>query len=277
MLKVLMTGASGLVGARVKELLKTDFTWLTPSSQELDITDKDKTLAFVQSHDFDCFLHLAAYTNVDQAEIEHDYCRKINVEGTANTFRAVNAVGKRYILVSTDFVFDGTQPEYNEKSIPKPLSYYGQTKFEAEQLVKNQAMIVRLSYPYGNSPAPKPDFVRTILKFLKQGQSVQGITDLIFTPTFLDDIAFGLKYLINHFQPLIYHLVGSESLSPYEAFIRIADTFAQDKNLVKPTTYEQYFLNKAPRPKNAKMTTLYQFYQTHDFSHGLSLVKEYSS
>ena len=106
MLKVLMTGASGLVGARVKELLKTDFTWLTPSSQELDITDKDKTLAFVQSHDFDCFLHLAAYTNVDQAEIEHDYCRKINVEGTANTFRAASSVHKPYILISTDFVFN---------------------------------------------------------------------------------------------------------------------------------------------------------------------------
>ncbi len=272
-----MTGASGLVGSRVKELLKTDFDWLTPSSQELDISDKNKTLNYVQNHPFDLFLHLAAYTNVDRAQVEHDYCRQINVDGTANTFNAVNAVGKPYILVSTDFVFDGTQPEYNEKSIPKPLSYYGQTKFEAEQLVKSQAMIVRLSYPYGRSSAPKPDFVRTILQLLKQNQSIQGINDSLITPTFLDDVAYGLRYLINNYQPLIYHLVGSESLSPYDAFVKIAETFALNKNLVRPISFDQYFQNKAPRPKNAKITTLYQFYQTHTFTQGLSLVKEYLS
>jgi dTDP-4-dehydrorhamnose reductase len=273
---VLLTGASGLVGSRVTELLKNDFHWLTPSSSELDITNSQKCKNYLQTNSFDICLHLAAYTNVDQAETEKTLCRKINVQGTKNIFQAVRTQNKPLILVSTDFVFDGTKKEYNEKSVPNPQSFYGQTKFESENIVKNQGMIVRLSYPYGLSPAPKPGFARVIVKLLQQGQIIRAVKDLTFTPTYLDDVAYGLKYLLNHFQPKTFHLVGPETFSPFQAFRKIAQIFSLNQGLIQPAFYDQYFANKAPRPKLGKITSLYQnlFPATHTFSQGLRLVKQ---
>lgn len=277
MKKVLITGASGLVGSRVIELLKTNYQWLSPSSKELNITDQQSVTDYLNSHQFDICLHLAGYTNVDKAEIEKDICYQINVLGTRYLFQKISQKNIPFILISTDFVFNGAESQHNERSNPEPLGYYGQTKYQAEQLVKNQAMIIRLSYPYGLSSAPKLDFVRTILKILKAGENIQGITDLIITPTFLDDIAIGFKYLIDHFQPKIYHLSGPDYLSPYQAAIKIAQVFNLDQNLIKPTTSLQYFSQKAKRPKNNKITSLYQLWPTHTFEQGLLLVKEHLS
>ena len=271
---VLITGASGLVGSHILKTLNNKFQWLAPNSKTLDITNSNLTQAYVETHDFDYCLHLAAYTNVDQAEIEKDKCYQINVLGTNNLFKAVLVKKKPFILVSTDFVFDGSKPQYDEDSKPNPINYYGQTKFEAEQLVKNKGMIVRLSYPYGSTNSTKHDFVKAIYLRLKNSQTVKGITDSKFTPTLLNDIAVGFDYLLNNFQNQIFHLVGKESLSPYEAFIKIAQTFKLNKKLIVPITFEQYFQNKAPRPRLGTIKSRFSFLQTHRFNEGLSLVKE---
>ena len=64
------------------------------------------------------------------------------------------------------------------------------------------------------------------------------ITDSLMTPTFIDDIAYGLKYLFNNHSPETYHLVGGNSLSPYDAAVLTADKFNLDKSLIGKTTYE---------------------------------------
>lgn len=271
---VLITGASGLVGSYLIKALENRFEWLTPNSKTLDITNPEVTTDFVNAHNFDLCLHLAAYTNVDKAEIEKDKCYQINVNGTKNLFKAVSAKKIPFIFVSTDFVFDGLELEYNENSKPKPINYYGQTKFEAEQIVENQAMIVRLSYPYGNIEPTKSDFVQVIYERLKNNQTVQGVTNSTFTPTFLGDIAKGLAYLLTHYEKQIVHLVGAQSLSPYEAFEKIASTFKLNKKLIVPTTFEQYFQNKALRPKLGTIKSRFSFLHSHQFSEGLRLVKQ---
>jgi len=274
---VLVTGASGLVGSRVVTLLKKSFSWLTPNSTELDITNRQNCQQYISNHHFDIFLHLAAYTNVDKAEEEKNLCRQINVDGTTNVFQAVNQKNKPFILISTDFVFDGQAEKYTENSLPNPLSYYGQTKFQAEKVVKDRAMIVRLSYPYGISNGPKPDFVRSIVNLLKKGHKIKAVKDLIFTPTYLDDIAFGLKHLLNHFAPQVYHLVGPESFSPYQAFKSIASVFSLNKALIQSCYYQDYFNNKAPRPKKNRIINQKLALPTHTFEQGLRLVKQEGS
>lgn len=273
MTTVLLTGGSGLVGSHILRILANRFTWLNPSSNELNITESAKTTDYINHTDFDLCLHLAAFTNVDLAETAKEQCYQVNVIGTKNLFQAVKQKHKPFIFISTDFVFSGQEKSYDEHSTPKPINYYGQSKYEAEQLVKNQAMIIRLSYPYGSLTNTKPDFVKAILKRLSAGQPVQGIKDTVFTPTFLDDIAWGLAGFIEHFEPKIFHLVGSESLSPYQAFTKIAATFNFDKKLVQPTIAAEYFQNKAKRPKNGAISSCYQFIKTHSFSAGLALVK----
>lgn len=82
------------------------------------------------------------------AETNREACYKINVDGTRNIFNAVQDKGKKLIFISTDFVFDGKQPPYDEDSSPNPPGIYADSKYQAEKVVKNKAMIVRIAYPY---------------------------------------------------------------------------------------------------------------------------------
>lgn len=251
MKKIAVTGATGLVGSRVIELLNNDFDFVSLTQVELDITDNDSVKKRLHMLDADLLLHLAAYTNVDAAETEKEMAKRINVDGTRNLFNAAQQKKIQFLYISTDFVFDGTNnAPFDEDSTPNPICYYGQTKYEGEQIVKDRAMIVRISYPYRASYDKRPDFMRTIKKLLSEGKPIAGIIDSVFVPTFIDDIAFGLKYLMNNYSPNIYHMVGSKSTTPYNAFTQIARTFGLDEKLITKTTYNEFFSGRAKRPRN---------------------------
>lgn len=249
MIKVAITGANGLVGSRIIELLKNDFQFLPLSHSDLDITDPQGTLNKIKDLDFDILLHLAGYTNVEGAETEKELAHKLNVEGTKNVFDAVNAKGKKMIYISSDFVFDGTNPPFTEESTPNPLGYYAKTKYAGEQIVKDNSMIVRISYPYGNPNSKKPDFVMRLKQLLSEGQELKMIQDASITPTHIDDIAGALKQLMMNYKPEIFHVVGSQSLSPFEAVKMIAQKFQLNEDVIKPVTFAEYETGKAPRPQ----------------------------
>jgi len=271
MLKVALTGSTGLIGSRIIELLKNDFQFIPLLQEEVDITDKEGITRALNNIDFDLLLHLAAYTNVDLAETNKDLVHRINVEGTRNVFQAVKNKGKQFIYVSTDFVFDGVNPPYFEDNSPKPISTYGRTKYEGEKIVGQEGMIIRISYPYRKSFALKQDFVRGIRSALEQRKNLFMVTDALITPTFIDDIAFGLKYLFNNYSPEIFHLVGADSLSPYEAGKLIAKTFNLNQSLIQPISYKDYFQGKAPRPQYSEIKSKKNhFCRMKTFSEGLT-------
>lgn len=250
---IAITGANGLVGSRIIELLHNEFTFIPIHQESCDITNKEQVLTHINTIDFDILLHLAAYTNVDGAEKKPEIAYKINVEGTKNIFDAVRQKNKKIIYVSTDFVFDGKHPPYDEDALPNPLAVYGKTKYEGEKIIGNEGMIVRISYPYRAVFEPKRDFARTIRHLLEQGKTITMVTDSLMTPTFIDDIAFSFKHLCMHYSPEIFHIVGATSLSPYDAGKLIAKVFGFNENLIQPTTYEEYFKGKALRPHNSSM------------------------
>lgn len=269
-MKIAVTGANGLVGSRIIELLHNEFTFIPIHQESCDITNKDQVLSYINSIDFDILLHLAAYTNVDGAEKESEVAYKINVEGTKNIFDAVRQKNKKIIYVSTDFVFDGKQPPYDENAFPNPLAVYGKTKYEGEKIIGKEGMIVRISYPYRAVFEPKRDFARTIKYLLEQNKTITMVTDSIMTPTFIDDIAFSFAYLFIHYSPEIFHIVGATSLSPYDAGKLIAKVFGFDGNLIQPTTYEEYFKGKALRPYDSSMISgKNNFHTMHTFEQGL--------
>lgn len=274
MYKIAITGSTGLIGTKIIELLKNDFQFIELLQENLDITNQDLVNKTLNDLDFDLLLHLAAYTNVDGAEIEKDLAFKINVGGTLNLFQTVKSKGLKFIYISTDFVFDGGSPPYFEDSLPHPVSYYGKTKLEGEKIIKDQAMIVRLSYPYRDPYPLKKDFVQGIINLLRQGKKLQMVTDSSITPTLVDDIAFGLKHLINNYTPDIFHLVGADSFSPFDAGKLIADKFAFDQSLIQPTSYDQYFKNKVKRPRLSEVKSKKNdFFKMKTFEEGLTKIK----
>lgn len=275
MKKVVVSGASGLIGSRVIELLKNDFEFIPLSQDSCDITDKQSVQNALSQHDYDTFLHLAAYTNVDGAEKDPDLAHKINVVGTKNVVDEVQKRGKEFIYISTDFVFDGESPPYDEDSTPHPHGVYAKSKYEGEQVVKNQAMIVRITYPYRANYDIKKDFVCAIRDLLTNGKTISAVSDGLITPTFVDDIAYGLKHLINNFSKETYHLIGTSSHSAYDAFVMIAEAFDLDKSLIKSVTAKVYFQGKAPRPHLAQtISRKNNFYFMKSFKEGLLEVKK---
>lgn len=283
MTKIAITGGTGLVGSRVIELLKDTYEFvMIDRSNGLDITDSS-TLENIPN-DFDILLHLAAYTNVDGAEEDRDKGKesnawKINVTGTQNIVDVCKSTNKKLIYISTEFVFDGEKGNYTEEDTPNPINWYGQTKYEGEKIVQNSGLpflIVRLSSPYRAFFETKKDFMRAMKSRLENNQEINGVKDHTFTPTFIDDFAHALDILISKNTEGIFHVVGSDWLSPYDAAVKIADVFDLDKNLIKPTTREEYFKGKAERGldwsvKNDKIKTLGVHMKT--FEQGLEEVK----
>lgn len=270
-MKILGTGLTGLVGSRIVELLKDHKFENISRSAGVDITDKSSILKSVKSSDAQIFLHLAAKTDVDRCERDKGLGKegeawKINVEGTRNVADACLQTNKKLIYISTDFVFDGINPPiggYSEEDTPNPINWYAKTKYEGEKIVqalKTSWIIARIAYPY-RANFPKLDFFRAILKRLQEGNQIAGVTDQIFTPTFIDDVAFAIDMFIKSNSIGRFHVVGNQSLSPYDAAILIADMFKLDKSKISKTTLAEFFKGRTPRPfklalKNDKIEKL---------------------
>jgi len=271
MLKILVTGPSGLIGSRIVKLLESNFHFIPLLHGDFDITNRDQVANKINSLDFDVLLHLAGYTNVDGAEKEKNIAYQINVEGTKHIFEAVQNRSKQMIYISTDFVFDGKNPPFFEDSLPNPIGYYGFTKYEGEKLVQGKAMIIRISYPYGNPGSKKPDFVIRLKHLLEKGQELKMMQDASITPTFIDDIAVALKHLITNYKPELYHIVGSESLSPFEVGKLIVQHFRLNEELIKSISFAEFETGKAPRPQYSEIKSKKNdFYKMKSFNEGLS-------
>ncbi len=280
-LKVAISGSTGLVGSRVIEQLFDDFEFIPLRYENgFDITNSEIVWDTLKELDFDIFLHLAAYTFVDKAEEENELCYKINVGGTSNVFEAVKQKGKKFIYVSTDYVFNGTTPDvvFDENSKPDPVGVYGTSKYEGEKIVGSQGMIVRLAYPY-RAHFEKSDFVRKLKSLLEDGKELRMIVDSIITPTFIDDIAGGLKHLLNNYSTEVFHLVGGNFLSPYDCGKLIAKTFSLSESLISQTNFADYFKKYAEtRPQYTPTKSVKNnFYKMKTFEEGLKEIVKQTS
>jgi dTDP-4-dehydrorhamnose reductase len=260
--KIFGIGVSGLVGTRITELLpQFSFDNLSLDTG-VNITDPSTLSVITQDSEHPVVLHLAAKADVDGCEKDKPEGKdgaayKINVLGTKNVVDACKAKNKKVIYISTDFVFDGKVPPeggYTEVDTPNPINWYSQTKFEGEEIVRKSGLpfiIIRIAYPFQKEPfVLKKDFYHAIKDRLAAGQPVSGVTNHIMTPTYLDDIAGALGKLIEINAEGIYHVVGSESLSPFNAALAIAEIFGYDKKLISGTTREEFFKDRAQRPFN---------------------------
>ncbi len=273
--RVVVTGASGLIGSRIIKLLSDFFDFIPLSIEGMDITDNTSVINTLSSFSYDLVLHLAGYTFVDKAETEKEKAYLINETGTKNLVEVVTSAKKEFIYISTDFVFDGTHPPYTEKSIPNPLSIYGKSKYAGEKTVEDRGMIVRLSYPYRSEFQPKKDIMRTLKSLLETGKQLTMVSDSLMVPTFIDDIAYGLGYLINNYSQETFHLVGKDAMSPFSLAQTIARVFKLDESLITKTTYEEYFKNKARGPQYGDIRSEKNtFYTMHTFEEGLHIIKK---
>lgn len=262
-MKFLGTGLSGLVGSRIVSLLSQHEFVNFSLENGFDITDPvSMTSGITSDTDASWVLHLAAYTNVQQAELdaglgEQSMAWKVNVKATETIVEACKASHKRLLYIDTDYAFDGTKDIYYEEDAPNPLCWYAKTKSEGAIRVLamgDQGLVIRISNPYRANPVGKKDFVHKMIERLETGGEIVAPDDQLFVPTFIDDIAHAIETLVTRNSSGIFHVTGSQSLSPFEAALTVAKAYGLNEALVKSTTFASYFSGRAPVPQKAVLS-----------------------
>ncbi len=217
-MKILLFGASGRLGGAFRRGL-TDHTLITPSQQDVDLTNESLLLSFLESHPSDLMINATAYNKCDAAESEDGWkeAEEMNVRVPERLARFASAKHIPFIHFSTDYVFDGTKKEgYSEHDEPHPINAYGRSKHEGELAVMRaypDATVIRVSKLFGSSadsPQAKKDFVE-IVKMKSIGTEVIDFLDSEFSsPTLVDDVVEHIqKYLMPKPPAGIFHLTNS--------------------------------------------------------------------
>ena len=196
-IKILVTGAESQLGKSLRMMPHTDFDVIFKSKYALDITDKKTVKKYFKDNRFDYCLNFAAYTNVNQAEIDKNLCFDINVKGVANLAKAAKKNDFTLVHISTDYVFDGKKYKaYTEEDEPNPLNVYGTSKLMGEDIIRQylkKYLIVRTSWLYSKF---NRNFAKTVLELSKTQKKLKLVNDQIGTPTYAPDLVRFLLFMI---------------------------------------------------------------------------------
>ncbi|MFR1255536.1 MAG: dTDP-4-dehydrorhamnose reductase [Eubacterium sp.] len=268
-MKVLVTGVAGQLGHDVmQELAKREIPAVGTDLKEgipLDITDEKAVHQVLQKEKPTVILHCAAWTAVDLAEEEQNKktVYAVNVTGTENLAKEAAALGARFVYISTDYVFngEGTTPWKPDCTEYAPLNYYGQTKWQGEQMVKqylSSYFIVRIAWVFGLNGG---NFIKTMLKVGKNHDRLTVVKDQIGTPTYTKDLARLLVDMIQTEKYGIYHATNEGGYISWYDFAAeifrqaaVLDPAYDEEHLqVVPVTTEEYGVSKARRPFNSRL------------------------
>ena len=200
MKKVLITGAKGQLGCCLKAASKNypdiDFSFV--DKEILDITTPKAVSTFFEEHTFDFCINAAAYTQVDKAESDEEQAFLVNAEGVKNLSIACKQRNVTLLHISTDYVFDGNkQTPHQETDETNPINVYGASKLKGEEYIQeicDKYFIIRTSWLYSQYGH---NFLKSILKFSKEKDTLTITTEQTGCPTNANDLADVLLKLIH--------------------------------------------------------------------------------
>lgn len=244
-MKVLVTGAAGMLGQQVVSLLSVDHevvaTDVVNTDQKMDITDPDDVFSVFSKHSPDAVVHCAAMTDVDGCSVDPESAYKLNSIGTWTVACASAKHNAIMCHVSTDYVFDGEKTEpYTEFDPVNPVSVYGKSKLAAEQSVMqllNRFFIVRTSWLF--APYAK-NFPLSILKASETRDELKVVSDQVGSPTYAKDLAEFIADILTSELYGVYHFTQSGTCSWYEFAKYIIEQAGKTDTKVTPISSEEW-------------------------------------
>jgi dTDP-4-dehydrorhamnose reductase len=195
-------------------------------------------------------IHAAAFTQVDKAEVDPDAAQAVNVEGTRAVAEACRRLGALLVYPSTDYVFSGIKHSYSEGDETGPLSVYGRTKLEGEEIARKlpRHLIVRTSWVFGDGH----NFIRSILSAAKTNDELAVVYDQVGLPTYAADLAAGILELVERGAGGLFHLANSGHASSWAEMAEHALRVAGLTTRVRKVSTSEYASSRggtiAPRP-----------------------------
>lgn len=249
----LITGSNGQIGRTAAAFLKShSIDYRSFSSDELDISNAKQVKSLVESLSPSYILNAAAWTDVDQAEIEIRKSSAINAIGPKNLAVSARGISAKFIHISSDYVFngDGDSP-ISELALPAPINHYGKTKAEGDLNVNlaypEGSFVLRTSWLYSQYGK---NFVKTILrKAMTSDGDIFVVDDQVGQPTSATDFINKMYELISYEPPMgVYNITNAGSTSWYgfaREILRLSDL---DEERVKPIKSES-LKTLAQRPR----------------------------
>ena len=249
--RIFITGISGQLGGTLNKYLSRYFNVLNNQENfyNIDVTNKSRLKYFLEELSPDYIINCAALTNVDFCEHNKRYSYEVNVNGLRNIISCSKKSAK-IIHISTDYVFNGNQKMYTESDIPDPISYYGKSKLESENILRTSNrdyLILRTSVIFGKTGN---NFYVWVRDSLKNDKKISVVTDQVSNPTWSWSLSEAIyKSILNNISGL-FHYAGEEVISRYDFAIKIAKMHDFNYDRIIPIKTSE--LNqKAKRPLNS--------------------------
>ncbi len=285
-MKILVTGASGLLGLNLSLQMHESHTIIGVDRQKLantpfdlikaDLLDADALPQILDESKPDAVIHCAANALVDACEQTPDATATLNAALPGRLAKLCAKRDIQFLHISTDAVFDGTKEGiYTEEDEPNPLGVYAQTKLDGEIAVlaaNANAAIARVNF-FGWSLSGTRSLAEFFVNNLGAGKKVNGFDDVYFCPMFVGDLADTLVGMLSKSLSGTYHVVGSRAITKYEFGQAIAHQFGFDASLINPISVSDAGL-KAKRSTNLRLSihklSTALGYEIPDFSTGLA-------
>lgn len=265
MKKLLITGASGFLGGHIFsqadkrfQCLGTinNFTGPGPFAKwaAIDLTTFHHVFKLIAEFQPDIIIHAAANSNLDDCEHNPENAQAVNVLATAHLVSAARQVNARFIYVSTDMVFDGSGSLYDETDATNPLSIYGQTKLQAEDIVRRlkNSVIVRSALIYGRPKFSGSSFSMWMEYRLRHHQHVPLYVDQFRSPILVDNLAELLLELCTSDFTGLLHAGGANRIDRFTFGQQMCRILGYDASLLQPTHMDDH-TPRAPRPRDVSL------------------------
>jgi dTDP-4-dehydrorhamnose reductase len=264
-MKLLITGINGFLGRHLANYLAGKGFSVTATGRNnakgnilnsvkfisFDLLNHQQSFEIINELQPTVIIHTAAMSKPDECEQQKELCLQTNFEATKALANAAQQVNAKFIFISTDFVL-GEGDNHTEISTPNPLNFYAQSKLMAEQYIQQHLdnfCIIRPVLIYGKHiEGIRNTFIDWVQQSLQAAKQIKVVNDQFRTPTYVDDICFGIERMIALDKTGIYHLAGEQILTPYAMAVKVANHLQLDSSLIIPVDE-----NSFPEPvKRAK-------------------------
>lgn len=260
-MKILITGANGMLAKEIKEKFAQGNELILTDVAELDITNREAVMKYVEEKKPELIINCAAFTAVDKAEEAGEIVEKINADGPGNLAKAAKATDSVLVHVSTDYVFGGdldVEKDYKEDDPKKPVTAYGITKLHGEEQIQENTdkyYIFRTAWLYGIGGN---NFVKTMLKLGEDRDELSVVADQHGSPTYAKDLSEIIYQSVTKKIPYGIYNSTNEGYTTWYDFTKAIFEYTGTICKVNPVTTEEYIemmkVTQAKRPRNSQMS-----------------------
>jgi len=253
--KILITGANGQLGLDIVEYCSINGIEHYPATRNsFDITNTNDVVKFIRKYKPTKIIHCAAFTAVDDCEIDIDKALFTNQMGTTNIVKAADLVKAHITYISSDYVFDGEKGEpYTENDTPAPVSVYGISKFLGEQELRPTDAVVRTSWVNGRHGK---NIVKTILRIAQDSTELSFVNDQKGSPSFTEDIAPVIVNISRNSAHGPWHVTNQGEATWYEFAKNVLSIAGIHTEVMPISTEEMSPPRPARRPRNSVLDNM---------------------